>query len=1007
MSDAKVIYTVIINQYDCLFPPLADQPGWDLICFTDDPSLTSNIWDVRPLPDLPELGETRGDPVRRARLVKILAHRFLTDYEYSVYTDANRVILGDMETFVQGGADDFVCLEGGATDPCAAAAAFLAARPSDDPCALEDPPVIEEGEAERLRSQIERWQAAGLPRPCGCPSTALLGRRHNAPAVAAVMEAWAHEVLTGSAWDEFALPYACFRVQGEPADFSPPWTERLSPFPAPEHLLSPAEELAARMPHRARLDGNRAWQPRVYPLNPPPSGGPYEGYPLLLTIGVPVSNQIGTIRRCLEGIRPLLDGLPAELVVVDTGSTDGTVEVCREYGARVLDFPWVDDMSAARNTAIRAARGLWYMSIDDDEWFEDVEPILDFFRSGRHADYDYASYIQHNYMVQSMKEGEDFPTPRLAKMRSNLHFHGRIHDTYDSGIIKDVRTCHIRAVAHHLGFAHIDEWSRRRKTARNIQGLRQDMSQYPTDSRFGFQMFREMSIIRDYPQAMRLAYWVMAGERGAEGSDIWRHMSIGQLTLMLFDGNWHRELVQFAERWLVWETYNPLSQCALLRVMLFAQTRLGEYKHANLRGLHYLEIRRELLALPEWEAERGPLLGELFIDGVKPKMYREVLRRMIKNYRLLRDHDTADLLLANEEMLGLFCEELAYRETTLDYLYQNRRWPAWRLMLTYYRRAGRTDGVHFLLAALAEWVQAEDYPEALRLVKDSGIKPLGFMAFMDLRLGAGSDEAAVAYQPAREFAAGLEGEARYRCQYALLREVFRLGLDPAPAVALMDIPAIDYIFVRLERDVNGPRDLWERLLTWRADIGPADGAMERYLALRVSEVLFIKTRISAQLDTDILTDYLERRRQWESELYAPGLLVGGGDPRLPPALRATCQMLEVIRLWREADYAGALRALKTAALLAEAFKETAETLAGRVTADFEREQRAWEDERSRREAEFHLLLRDIKPRAEGLIALGRAGEALDILRQLETLAPEDAEIKALIRRGMDSGMKPE
>ena len=97
----------------------------------------------------------------------------------------------------------------------------------------------------------------------------------------------------------------------------------------------------------------------VYRRNPVYTEGKYNGRPLLLTIGVPVSNQIDTIDRCLSHIKPLLDQLDAELLVIDTGSTDGTVEVCKKYGARVIAHPWHDNMSAVRNEGIYHARGEW------------------------------------------------------------------------------------------------------------------------------------------------------------------------------------------------------------------------------------------------------------------------------------------------------------------------------------------------------------------------------------------------------------------------------------------------------------------------------------------------------------------------------------------------------------------------------------------------------------------------------------------------------------------------
>ena len=54
-----------------------------------------------------------------------------------------------------------------------------------------------------------------------------------------------------------------------------------------------------------------------------------------------------------------------QIVVVDTGSTDGTREIAARCGAEVYAFVWGDDFSAARNAALERARGDWVLVLDD------------------------------------------------------------------------------------------------------------------------------------------------------------------------------------------------------------------------------------------------------------------------------------------------------------------------------------------------------------------------------------------------------------------------------------------------------------------------------------------------------------------------------------------------------------------------------------------------------------------------------------------------------------------
>ena len=87
-----------------------------------------------------------------------------------------------------------------------------------------------------------------------------------------------------------------------------------------------------------------------------------------------VRNEEDVLGRCLQCARSFAD----EIIVVDTGSTDGTKAVAENFTQKVFDFPWTDDFAAARNYSFSKATRDYIMWLDADDVLrtEDQEKIL-------------------------------------------------------------------------------------------------------------------------------------------------------------------------------------------------------------------------------------------------------------------------------------------------------------------------------------------------------------------------------------------------------------------------------------------------------------------------------------------------------------------------------------------------------------------------------------------------------------------------------------------------------
>ena len=74
-------------------------------------------------------------------------------------------------------------------------------------------------------------------------------------------------------------------------------------------------------------------------------------------------NEEHFLPQCLESVKGIVD----EIIIVDTGSTDKTIEIAKEYGAKVYNFPWENNFSQARNEFLKYVTSDWILVLDADE----------------------------------------------------------------------------------------------------------------------------------------------------------------------------------------------------------------------------------------------------------------------------------------------------------------------------------------------------------------------------------------------------------------------------------------------------------------------------------------------------------------------------------------------------------------------------------------------------------------------------------------------------------------
>lgn len=217
-----------------------------------------------------------------------------------------------------------------------------------------------------------------------------------------------------------------------------------------------------------------------------------------ITLCMIVKNEELNLERCLASIASFVD----EIVIVDTGSTDGTKEIALRYTKQIFDYTWNNDFSAARNFSISKATNEYILVLDSDEAvisinLEEVKQLI--------VNYPYKigrllrnnEYVRENNHYKYMERVNRLFSKNIYKYEGIIH-EQLVYIADHQGTVDD--TINIPITVSHSGYEGDLDFIKQ-KTQRNINLLKIALASNPEDPYLQYQLGKSYYMQEDYLSA--------------------------------------------------------------------------------------------------------------------------------------------------------------------------------------------------------------------------------------------------------------------------------------------------------------------------------------------------------------------------------------------------------------------------------------------------------------------------------------------------------------------------
>ena len=228
-----------------------------------------------------------------------------------------------------------------------------------------------------------------------------------------------------------------------------------------------------------------------------------------ISLSMIVRDEEDFLPECLESVRGIVD----EIVVVDTGSVDRTVEIARDAGAIVKSFTWTEDFSAARNVALKGCNNDWVLILDADERLSpNFGSIIRSAIADTSANVIFIPLYNASRLDAKPDEilsgaaclGQPILMARLFRLTPGMRWEGALHETINMPESHEIRQLEVDAPIIHFGYVNKIMQSRG-KVQRNLKLGEKRCKQQPDNPWAWGLLVKEQMLAKDFGGAEKSA----------------------------------------------------------------------------------------------------------------------------------------------------------------------------------------------------------------------------------------------------------------------------------------------------------------------------------------------------------------------------------------------------------------------------------------------------------------------------------------------------------------------